>query len=423
VSDIVVAESVSKRFRIHLNRPLTLKEAVIRRFREGHSNGAGVFWALRDVSVSVEQGRTLGIIGHNGAGKSTLLRLLCGLGRPTLGTIRRTGRVGSLLELGIGFHPERTGRDNLMTGGMLSGLTKQEVKACEDEIIAFAEIEEFIDQPVRIYSSGMYLRLAFATASHFKPEFMVVDDVLAVGDSRFQKKCLDRLKAMHDAGTSFIIVSHGMEDVRRLCDDVIVLEKGRLVMQGDPESAIKCYDDLMRQRTEKRAAQVHPGGNAPCLAVETGARLGTQEASIDSARLCDAEGKTIETVRSGESLTVELEYSITKPIPDMAIVLEICSETNVKCFETSIPSAHRKLGTISEKGKIRCHIPELPLFNGLYHVNFGLHATDGSLVYDYHWQRHMLRVVDAHGTPSNTRGVVRVRPDWSIRSNNGLFKS
>ena len=421
MSAIVVAESVSKRFRIHRNRPLTLKEAMIRRFREGNTNGAGAFWALRDVSFSVEQGRSLGIIGHNGAGKSTLLRLLCGLGRPTLGTIRRTGRAGSLLELGIGFHPERTGRENLLTGGMLSGLTKQEVQAREDEIIAFAEIEEFIDQPVRIYSTGMYLRLAFATAVHFGQEFVVVDDVLAVGDSRFQKKCLDRLKALRGGGTSFIIVTHTLDEVRRLCDDVLVLDEGRLVMQGDPESAITCYDDLMHQRTEKRAAQVH-GGSAPGLTVETGARLGTQEASIDSARLCDAEGKTIETLHSGESLTIELEYSITKPIADMAIFLEICSEANVKCFETVIPSFHKELGNISEKGKIRCRIPELPLFSGLYHVSLGLHAIDGSFVYDHHWQRLTLHVVDAHGTPSNTRGVVRVRPDWSISPDNGLFR-
>ncbi len=419
LSEVVVVDSVSKRFKIQRNRPFTLKEALIKRLRGEQGNGAGIFWALRDVSFSVEQGRTLGIIGHNGAGKSTLLRLICGLGRPTSGKIRRMGHAGSLLELGTGFHAERTGRENLMTGGILSGLTKQEVKACEDQIIAFAELEDFIDQPVRIYSSGMYLRLAFATAIHFEPDFMVVNDVLAVGDSRFQQKCLERLKALRIAGKSLIIVSHDLDQVRAMCDEVMVLEEGRVVMQGDAESAIKCYDDLMRQRTEKRAAEISGTAAHPSLAVQKGSRMGTQEASIHSARLCDDHGNGIESLCSGESLTVELEYSLMKPLPDMAIIIEIRSETNIKCFETFITSANATFGIIPETGRITCHLPELPLFSGLYYVNFGVYPTDWTFVYDYHWQMHPLRVVSGNGPSTNTRGVVWVRPAWSMQHETG----
>jgi ABC-type polysaccharide/polyol phosphate transport system, ATPase component len=168
---------------------------MIQRFTGRYKPG-NTFWALRDVSFSIEQGCVLGIIGHNGAGKSTLLRLLCGLGRPTTGRIRRVGHVSGLLELGAGFHPDMTGRENLTTGGILSGLTKRQVRAKQEQIIDFAELEEFIDQPVRTYSNGMYLRLAFAAAIHFDPDVLIIDEVLAVGDSRFQKKCRDRLDAI-----------------------------------------------------------------------------------------------------------------------------------------------------------------------------------------------------------------------------------
>jgi ABC-type polysaccharide/polyol phosphate transport system ATPase subunit len=204
---VLRVESVSKQFKIERNRPVTLKELVVRRLT-GRDDSLSTFWALRDVSFSVEQGQSLGIIGHNGAGKSTLLRLLCGLGRPTKGHINRIGHVSGLLDLGKGFHPDMTGRENLMTGGILSGLTSRQVRARQEEIIAFAELEEFIDQPVRTYSSGMYLRLAFSTAMSFDPDVLIIDEVLAVGDQRFKKKCIERLDAFRASGKTLILTSH-----------------------------------------------------------------------------------------------------------------------------------------------------------------------------------------------------------------------
>ena len=286
MSTVLSAESVSKRYRIQRNRPFTIKETIIQRLT-GRHNTANVFWALRDITFSVEQGRALGIIGHNGAGKSTLLRLLCGLGRPTKGCIHHIGHISGLLELGSGFHPDMTGRENLMTGGILSGLTRRQVLVKQKEIIAFAELEEFIDQPVRTYSNGMYLRLAFAAAIHFDPDILVIDEVLAVGDSRFQQKCLERLATFRNIGKTTILTSHDTAQIRSLCNEVLVLEEGRIAMQGDPESAIQCYDDLMRQRTEKRAAQLAGGVTQSNLVVEHGSRMGTQEASILNVHLYD----------------------------------------------------------------------------------------------------------------------------------------
>lgn len=413
MAEFLIVESVSKRFKIHRNRPATLKEYVVRRLKGLGDSSTTTLWALRDVSFSVEQGRTFGIIGHNGAGKSTLLRLVCGLGQPTAGRIHRVGHMGSLLELGSGFNPEMSGRENLITGGILSGLTRRQVKASQDQIIAFAELEEFIDQPIRTYSTGMYLRLAFATAIQFDPDFLVIDEVLAVGDSRFQEKCQKRLKAFRVAGKSLILVSHDLELVRSFCDEVLVLEEGRVVMQGEPEIAINCYHDLMRQRTEKRAAQLEVVGH-PLLPVEQGSRMGTQEATICAVRLCDGQDKFTDSIHSGSSLTIELEYHLQKPLSDMALILGIFSETHVKCFETYLPSIREVFGRLAKRGFFRCYLPQLPLFPGRYYINVGLWPTDWSYAYDHHLQMHSLTVWNEKEMPAHITGVVLVQPNWSI---------
>lgn len=413
---ILRVESVSKQFKIERDRPVTLKELVVRRLT-GRHDSLSAFWALRDVSFSVEQGQSLGVIGHNGAGKSTLLRLLCGLGRPTKGRIHRIGHVSGLLDLGKGFHPDMTGRENLMIGGILSGLTSRQVKARQEGIIAFAELEEFIDQPVRTYSNGMYLRLAFATAMSFDPDVLIIDEVLAVGDQRFKKKCIQRLDAFRASGKTLILTSHESEQITSLCDEVIVLEEGRVVMKGDPESAIDCYDDLMRQRTEKRATQLSDGAAAqPNLIVEHGSRMGTQEATICALKLYDTQGQAIDCFNSGDGLIIEIEYNLTKYLPDLALTLGIYSETNVKCYETYITSFSATFGSLAERGRFSCHLPELPLLPGRYFIDIGLYPIDWSYVYDYHWQMHPLHIMNGNGVPSESSGVVPLRPIWSTLS-------
>ena len=248
---MVNVENVFKKFPFEKRRATSLTEAILYRLMGRYDRGRE-FWALNDVSFSLEKGRVLGIIGHNGAGKTTLLRLISGLGRPTSGKIHCSGKIGTLLELGSSFQGELTGRQNLITGGILTGLRKQEVLEREEEIIAFAELEDFIDQPMRTYSSGMFLRLAFSTAILFNPDVLVIDEVLTVGDSRFQQKCLDRLQEFRISGKSIILVSHSMEQVAALCDEVLVLEEGRVAIHTDPETAINHYHDLMRQRTERK---------------------------------------------------------------------------------------------------------------------------------------------------------------------------
>jgi lipopolysaccharide transport system ATP-binding protein len=411
----LTVESVSKCFRIERDRPSTLKDRVIG-YLTGRRYSNGDLWALRDVSFSIEQGRCLGIIGHNGAGKSTLLRLLCGLGQPTTGRIHRNGYVSGLLELGSGMHPEMTGRENILTAGILTGYTRRQVLAHQDEIISFAELEEFIDQPVRTYSSGMFLRLAFSTAMHFDPDVLAIDEVLAVGDIRFQQKCIDRLDGFRKSGKTLILVSHNNEQIRSLCDEVLVLEEGQVAAHTDPENAILQYNTLMRQRTERRAAKLTKEGDQVSPPVERGTRLGTQEASIDAVRFYDGKGRPTDSLQSGESLKIEMDYHLTKSLPDLTLILGIYNETNVKCFETVIPSMTDAFGSLSGEGRLSCTLPGLPLLGGRYYIVVGLYPPDWSYIYDYHWQMHLLRMVSQRELSSGVSGVISLEPVWSALS-------
>lgn len=392
---------------------MTLKESLVRRLAGSHEPSP-FRWALRDVTFSVQEGRALGIIGHNGAGKSTLLRLICGLGRPTKGAIASNGRVSGLLDLGSGFHPDMTGRENIMTGGLLSGLTARQVRAQEEEIIAFAELEEFIDQPIRTYSAGMYLRLAFATALQFEPAVLVIDEVLAVGDQRFQQKCLQRLASFRAAGKTLVLTSHWIDQIRTLCDEILVLEEGRVVMQSVPERAIACYDDLMRQRTERRAEQLQTPLNPIAALVGEGARQGTQEASITEVTFRDASERPISELDSGNDLVIDFAYQLARPLEDLAFIVGIYNEANVKCYETTIPSLRAALGQLRETGRFRCYLPSVPLIAGRYAVNVGLYPLDWSYLYDYHWRMHMLDVAWHYANRSDSYGIVALQPVWTV---------
>ena len=234
-------QGLSKQFRRRYDpfRPRTLLEVFLRHLRR--TQRAETKWALRDVSFTVEPGRMVGIIGHNGAGKSTLLRLVGGVGRASAGSVKVLGRIGALLDPDVGFHWDLTGRENVLVGGVIAGLTRREVKQRLDSIVAFAEMEAIIEKPLRTYSTGMQMRLAFSVAVHVEPEILLIDEVLAVGDLAFQKKCLERMARFKKEGCSILLVSHDMELVRQLCDEVLCLRAGRPVAHGAPETVVRAY--------------------------------------------------------------------------------------------------------------------------------------------------------------------------------------
>lgn len=255
---VISVKNVSKKYRRYTSdRTYTLQEAVVNKARHllnlngdpqttdpqptGIHASSDYFWALRNIELHIPAGRMVGLVGHNGAGKSTLLRLIGGVGRPDKGTITVQGNVSGLLDLGAGFHPDLTGRENAFISGVIGGLTRRQVQERFDDIVAFAELEEFIDSPLRTYSSGMQLRLGFAVATHIEPDILLIDEVLAVGDRAFQQKCLDRITQFKNEGSTILLVSHEMALVENLCDEVILLNGGELVARGAPSDVLSEY--------------------------------------------------------------------------------------------------------------------------------------------------------------------------------------
>lgn len=242
MSGRVHLHGVGVRFRMYREKVITLKEAVLQRFQ--HLKTADDFWALKTVDLDIAPGESVALIGHNGSGKSTLLKITAGVLQPTVGTVQVEGRISPMIELAAGFDPDLTGRDNVFLNGALMGYSRKQMKDKFDRIVEFSELGEFIDMPVKNYSSGMYARLGFAIAADVEPEILIIDEILAVGDEKFQAKCIDRIKAIRSTGCTIIYVSHAMDSVRLLCDRVAVLHHGELVFDGAPEPAIAKYRDL-----------------------------------------------------------------------------------------------------------------------------------------------------------------------------------
>ena len=337
---VLRAEGVSKRYRMGEREPYkalrdVLGDSVRRLARPGRRAAAArpepdQLWALRDVSFEVRKGEVLGLIGANGAGKSTLLKVLSRITDPTDGRVVLSGRVGSLLEVGTGFHPELTGRENVYLNGTILGMRRAEIDARFDEIVEFADMARFLDTPVKRYSSGMQVRLAFAVAAHLQPEILLVDEVLAVGDAEFQQKSLGKMKDVTRQGRTVIFVSHNLAAVRSLCTRALVLDKGMLAFDGDTEEAVRCYLGDLRHGTaalvegtdlQLRLAQSHVFGPGP---------------SFECTRIAvlDEQGQPCNTFRSDEEIAVAIEYTILKPISGLRLLVTLTDENQVPLLRT-----------------------------------------------------------------------------------------
>jgi lipopolysaccharide transport system ATP-binding protein len=366
-------------------------------------------WALRDVSFDLEEGRVLGIVGRNGAGKSTLLKVLSRVTEPTLGTVTVRGRVGSLLEVGTGFHPELTGRENIYMNGAILGMKRTEIDSKFDEIVAFSEVEQFIDTPVKRYSSGMYLRLAFAVAAHLEPEILVVDEVLAVGDAEFQKKCIGKMGDVARQGRTVLFVSHNMSAILRLTEEAIVLDKGRLLMRGPTQEAVDFYLSSGQAQAGERVweADEVPLNAAPFVPV--------------AIRLRDQKGKVIDTVRSIEPVTVEMEYRLEAPLTGLRVGFYLSTmrgEYIITSFDTDDSEKYEKFGARGSGHYFsRCTLPA-DLFNeGRY--SLGVNASSFGVRRYFQDEQALAFNVDISGAPGTQwaeprQGPVRPRLDWKI---------
>ena len=377
-------DGVSKAYRIGLADAHTnFKEAAMgflrsplrrmRRFSEQWDDAEDTFWALRDVSFEVKQGQVLGIIGRNGAGKSTLLKILSRITEPTTGEARMRGRVSSLLEVGTGFHPELTGRENIFLNGAILGMKRNEIKAKFDQIVEFSEVSKFLDTPVKRYSSGMYVRLAFAVAAHLEPEIMIVDEVLAVGDAAFQKKCLGKMGDVVKEGRTILFVSHSMDAVASLCSAVMVVQGGRVTEQMPTEEGIATYLGLFGNGEEKPLTERPRTQHFRRPPVFTGLTI---TGSSGSANI----------VPCGGGVTFEVEMRDFNDAGDLTCAIALYNEKNhrVALFHTQYHSGMTFRG--GSHKKLVCDVPSLPLTPGTYHVE--LVYADGY---------HVLEQVDRAG--------------------------
>ncbi|HKF50794.1 MAG TPA: ABC transporter ATP-binding protein [Candidatus Acidoferrales bacterium] len=325
---------------------------------------ADTFWALKDINFDVHRGEIVGIIGRNGAGKSTLLKILSRITDPTEGEIEIEGRVGSLLEVGTGFHPELTGRENIFLNGAILGMKRAEIAARFDEIVAFAGTEKFLDTPVKYYSSGMYMRLAFAIAAHLEPEILIVDEVLAVGDAEFQKKCLGKIGDVARSGRTVLFVSHQMAAVASLCNRVILLDAGEIKAIGDCSEVIPKY--LV---SESDSAQIVN------LRHHTG-RVGTGEVRIVEAAIRDKNGDLRNRFNYGEDIFFELTLERVTRAPALSCTVEIQTATGVPVLHLySMDDPSWEPVTVSDTQKIRCMLPHCDLYPGVYNVSMWAGAS------------------------------------------------
>ncbi len=324
-------------------------------------------WALKEVSFSVNEGDIVGVIGRNGAGKSTLLKILSHITRPTTGRVEIRGRVSSLLEVGTGFHRDLTGRENIYLNGVLLGMKKQEIDQKFDEIVSFAEVEPFIDTPVKRYSSGMKVRLAFGVAAHLEPEILLVDEVLAVGDAAFQSKCLGKMSDVSRQGRTVLFVSHSMAAIRQLCTRAVVIRQGKLVADGDTNEMIDWY---------LASLDAQKSGNSLETTVE---RLGNGKLRFVQATLEDQNGRKTTHPISGDPLTATLSFHANEPLICVTFLMTIYNQYGVAVSHFSVVSGGKKFRVQQGNGVTRCEIPRLPLPLGRYRIDIAAFDEGGRL--------------------------------------------
>lgn len=438
-------DHVTKVYRRHGHRRqfATLKSALLTGSLVRHLRPDESFSALRDVSVSVPKGSCFGVIGRNGSGKSTLLKVVAGITKPTSGVVRVQGRISALIELGAGFHPEISGRENVFINGIMLGLSRREISARFDEIVEFAELEDFIDAPVKTYSSGMYMRLGFAVAINVDPDVLLVDEVLAVGDEGFSLKCLDKFAEFKRRGKTVLLVTHGLSIVERFCDEAVLLDSGESQTIGDPTRVVQRYltdvehaedkhlaaQDAKAQQTPVMQASPEPQAlsdqsetqeaedttpPADMFSAKEG-RWGSGAIRIQQVTL-EGPGGPAHVFHTGDPMTIRMQVSAAQPVDDFAFGVSIFSPDGVCCYGTNTDIEEMRSQLFQGDGEVVFAIDRLELVQGTYKLDVAVHKRDGSS-YDYHRLLYTFRVKSR----TKDRGIYRPRHIWRF-SDNVQFK-
>jgi ABC-type polysaccharide/polyol phosphate transport system ATPase subunit len=422
-------EHVSKQFTLHREKRNSFQERMVSLLRPRGETEK--FWALRDVSFTLPAGETLGLVGHNGSGKSTTLKLITRILEPTSGSLRVRGRISALLELGSGFHPDLTGRDNIYLNGSLLGFGRADMQRRIDDIIDFAELGPFIDTPVKHFSSGMYMRLGFAIATAVDPDIIITDEVLAVGDEAFQRKCMDRMYKFRQEGRTILFVSHSLESVRNLCTSAIWLDHGELKAAGDPVSTIDAYlrqtnaqefERLQRERQAERERLAAAGEDVEALEPETMPeaqpetrnRWGSREIEITRVALLDAQGREPSAFQTGDSLTVRVYYEAHQPIDDPVFGLALHHANGFQINGPNTRFGGLSLGSVRGRGYVDYTIAELPLLSGSYVLTAAIYDTTMTHPFDHH--ERMYSFVVQTSAIAERWGSVHIPARWSWKA-------
>ena len=433
----IEVRNVSKVYRRYARKRqfATLKSALLSRSLVRDLKPDDTFSALNDVTFSLPRGRTLGVIGRNGSGKSTLLKLVAGITKPTSGTVSVQGRISALIELGAGFHPEISGRENVFINGIMLGLTKREITRRFDEIVEFAEMKDFIDAPVKTYSSGMYMRLGFAVAIHVDPEVLLVDEVLAVGDEGFTHKCLDKFAEFKRRGKTILLVTHSLGLVERFCDDALWMDAGRLKAMGDPKRVVGAYitdvevseeEQLAASDAKAKGAAATVSPDEPSSAVlpdhpietaegpadmfrATEGRWGSREIEITDVKLTGSDGEAGHVFHTGQPLTIRIGLRSPIAMSDFVIGVGIFNAEGVCCYGTNTSVEELKSVTFVGDAHAEFLIDSLDLVEGTYKLDVAIHKLDG-YPYDYHRLLYTFRV------KSRTKdvGIYRPKHAWQF---------
>jgi len=404
---ILTFDQVSKRFTFATEQPGTVLETVIDKLvpgrRQRTNPNQGELWALKDISFAVKPGESLGIIGRNGSGKSTLLKLATRIIKPTSGTVQARGRVSALLELGAGFHPDLTGRENIFLNGSLLGLSRQQMEQSYQAIVDFSELHDYIHMPVKHYSSGMYMRLGFSVAIHVQPDLLIVDEILAVGDQAFQNKCTQRVYQMIQDGVTVIMVSHNLESIRTICSRVVWIEDG--IMRGSGSA-----DEVIAQYLEHTYSRALPGKQWQSIGDDTFQRWGSQEIEVTRVTLLDQSGQPTTTFKTNDPMMVEIHYRAHEPVQDPVFGLAIFRSDGVHVNGPNIRHAGLNMGLVQGEGVLRYCVERLPLLPAQYKVTVAVYDSFIKKAFDHHERAYTLQVIG--GGTKEIDGVVTLPATW-----------
>lgn len=418
---VIQVEHVSKHFRVFFDRGGTLKERLLFRERSRHEDRT----VLNDISFSVKRGEAIGLIGQNGCGKSTTLKLLSRILYPDQGSITMKGRVSALIELGAGFHPDLSGRENIYNNAAIFGLTKKEIDARLQTIIDFSELGVYIDNPVRTYSSGMYMRLAFSVAINVDADILLIDEILAVGDASFQAKCFNKLQEIKASGTTIVIVSHSLSQIEQICERSYWIDNGVIRMEGRPRDVHPHYLEYMSNKSSeansRSAAQKTDEKNDDAEATQTNSeasakedtrsqnRWGSGEARMKSVTVLDSKGAERLSFSPEEQIKIHIEYHAKEKLPSAVIGLAIYKSDQTYYYGTNSLLDYSHTITLQEEGTIDLYLDSLPVANGSYTIDLALHRPDG-FEYDFWKDICTISIVD----PKNTPGLIHLPHRWEI---------